>query len=173
MIRIHPYRRPSPEGYSGHDLPSRPTRRRRRRSPCRACAGGVGNSMRLMVSSGVGWRSRLGRELRSCGPARPSCWKRSTHLRTVRGQTPAASLAACGVCPPRTILARCSRPNGVRRAFLWMSIRLSQEQLTSRQHQLPRSAPDGQPVESSLLESFRFMLKRIQHLRCRRCTLLG
>jgi hypothetical protein len=41
---------------------------------------------------------------------------------------------------------------GVRRAFLWMSIRLSQGTLMSRQHQLPRPEPDGQPIESSQLE---------------------
>jgi hypothetical protein len=62
-------------------------------------------------------------------------------LSPVRGQTPEASLAACGVCPLRTILASRSRPCGVRRAFLWMSILLSKDQLTSRQHQLPRSEP--------------------------------
>jgi hypothetical protein len=33
-----------------------------------------------------------------------------------------------------------------------MSIRLSQGTLTSRQHQLPRPEPDGQPTESSQLE---------------------
>jgi hypothetical protein len=32
-----------------------------------------------------------------------------------------------------------------------MSIRLSQGTLTSRQHQLPRPEPDGQPIESSQL----------------------
>jgi uncharacterized membrane protein YhaH (DUF805 family) len=32
-----------------------------------------------------------------------------------------------------------------------MSIRLSQGSLTSRQHQLPRLGPDGQPIESSQL----------------------
>src|SRR5262245_21695793 len=44
-----------------------------------------------------------------------------------------------------------SRPSGVRRAFLRMSIRLPQGQLTSRQHQLPRLEPNGQPSESSHL----------------------
>jgi len=52
--------------------------------------------------------------------------KRARLLRPVRGQTPTASLTACGVCPLTTILIRCSRPSGVRRAFLWMAIRLSQ-----------------------------------------------
>src|SRR5580704_16416483 len=109
-------------------------------------------AMRSTTSGGVGWRSRWGRELRSCNPARPSCWKRSAHLRPVRGQTPTASLAASGVCPLTIILASRSRPCGVRRAFLWMSIRLSQGTLTSRQHQLPRPEPDGQPTESSHLK---------------------
>ena len=47
-------------------------------------------------------RADRGRELRSFRPARPSASKRSTHLRTVRGQTPAASATAFGVCPPST-----------------------------------------------------------------------
>src|SRR5262249_54469518 len=51
-------------------------------------------SMRSITSGGVGLRSRCGRELRSCSPTRPSCSRRSRHLRPVRGQTPAASLAA-------------------------------------------------------------------------------
>ena len=37
-----------------------------------------------------------------------------------------------GLCPLAIILASRSRPSGVRRAFLWMSIRLSQGSLTSR-----------------------------------------
>jgi hypothetical protein len=36
-----------------------------------------------------------------------------------------------------------------------MSIRLSQGTLTSRQHQLPRPEPDGQPIESSQLAKYR------------------
>src|SRR5215218_4548809 len=47
----------------------------------------------------VAARSRRGREERSTSPARPSAWNRATHLRAVRGQTPAARAAACGVCP--------------------------------------------------------------------------
>jgi cation:H+ antiporter len=46
-----------------------------------------------------------------------------------RATPPTASLTARGGCPPRTILTMRSRPNGVRRAFLWMSIRLSHGQV--------------------------------------------
>ena len=59
--------------------------------------------------------------------------KRATHLRAVRGQTPAARATACGVCPPSTIARTMrSRPSGVRRAFLWMFIRFSEESLKLR-----------------------------------------
>src|SRR5260370_641287 len=51
--------------------------------------------------------------------------------------------------PPGAQLVLCHAL--VRRAFLWMSIRLSQGTLTSRQHQLHRPEPDGQPTESSQL----------------------
>jgi hypothetical protein len=109
-------------------------------------------SMRSITGCGVGWRSRWGRELRSCNPAHPPSLKRRTHFRTVRGQTPTASLVAFGVCPLRTMLTKCSRPSGVRRAFLWMSIRLPQGPLNSRQAQLPSPpGPNGQPIESSHL----------------------
>ena len=82
---------------------------------------------------GVGCRSRCGRDERSSNPARPSALKRATHLRTVRGQTPAARAAASGVCPLSTIARTMrSRPSGVRRAFLWMFIRFSEESLKSR-----------------------------------------
>jgi len=37
----------------------------------------------IIVACGVDWRSLSGRELRSCRLAKPSVWKRSTHLRTV------------------------------------------------------------------------------------------
>ena len=63
---------------------------RRRASTCATTAAGVGR------------RRRCGREERSFSPARPSASKRATHLRTVRGQTPAARAAAFGVCPLRT-----------------------------------------------------------------------
>jgi integrase/recombinase XerD len=50
---------------------------------------------------------------RSCNPVNPS--RRSTHLRTVRGQTPAASATASGVCPPSTCRTIRSRSRGVSR----------------------------------------------------------
>ena len=76
--------------------------------------------------------------------------------------------AACGVCPPRIILANRSRPRGVRGASLSMSIRLSQGTLTSRQHQLPRPEPEGQPIESSHLDG-----QRPRDLHRRSCRLAG
>ena len=98
----------------------------RRRSPCRAGAGGAALSMRSIT----GLRRRLTQPM---GPRAAVLQAGQAFLleaidpfAPVRGQTPTASLAAFGVCPLRTILTRCSRPCGVRRAFLWMSIRLSQ-----------------------------------------------
>ena len=57
---------------------------------------------------------------------------RVSHLRTVRGQTPTANAAAFGVCPLSTWRTTRSRPFGVSRAFLWMSIRSSGESLKLR-----------------------------------------
>ena len=57
-------------------------------------------------------------------PNRRSARQRATHLRTVRGQTPAAWLTACGVCPASTTRrAIRARPCGVSLAFLWTFIR--------------------------------------------------
>jgi hypothetical protein len=50
----------------------------------------------------------------------------------VRGQTPAARAAACGVCPLATCMTIRSRPIGVRRALLWMFIRSSSGTLKLR-----------------------------------------
>jgi len=58
--------------------------------------------------------------------------KRAHHLRAVRGQTPAARAAACGVCPPSIERTIASRPRGVRRALLWMFIRSSEVSLKRR-----------------------------------------
>ena len=80
----------------------------------------------------VGRYRRCGREERSLRPSTPSALKRATHLRTVRGQTPAARAAASGVCPLSTPFTTRSRPSGVSRAFLWMFIRSSEESLMSR-----------------------------------------
>ena len=71
----------------------------------------------------------------------PSCLKRSRHSRPMRGQTPAASLAASGVCAATITLASRSRRT-TSGAFSRMSIGLSQGSLTSRQH-------PGHPLESS------------------------
>src|SRR5262249_40848334 len=100
---------------------------------------------------GVGRCSRCGLDERSCNPANPSRRYRSTHFRTVRGQTPAASATASGVCPLSTCRTIRSRPRGVSRAFLCMFIRFSLWNLKLQQPQLPRSEPDEQPNESSQL----------------------
>ncbi|EFI53115.1 hypothetical protein [Afipia sp. 1NLS2] len=59
----------------------------------------------------------------------PNTYEFLVDERTVRGQTPTASPTAFGVCPPTTMLTMRSRPYGVRRALLWMSIRLLQGQV--------------------------------------------
>jgi hypothetical protein len=72
----------------------------------------------------VGCRSRCGRDERSIRPASPSARKRSTHLRTVLTQTPKAVATAFGVCLSiNTRRTNSVRLRGVRRAFLWISIR--------------------------------------------------
>ena len=100
---------------------------------------------------GVGRCSRCGRDERSCNPANPSRRYRPTHLRTVRGQTSAASATVSGVCPLSTCRTIRSRPRGVSRAFLCMFIWFSPWNLKLQQPQLPRSEPDEQPNESSHL----------------------
>lgn len=99
---------------------------------------------------GVGLRSRLGRELRSCRPAGPSCSRRVLHFRPVRGQTPAASLAACGVCPTKD---HSGQPLSTvrRQPSILMDVHSAplQGSSTPRQHQVPRPGLDGQPLESS------------------------
>ncbi len=104
-----------------------------------------------LTAWGVGRCSRWGRDERSCNPANPSRRYRSTHLRTLRGQTPAASATASGVCPLSTCRTIRSRPRGVSRAFLCIFIRFSPWNLKLQQPQLPRSQPDGQPNKSSQL----------------------
>ena len=83
--------------------------------------------------AGVGRCRRCGREVRSARPARPSaCEARppicapsaGRRLRLVRRPSASARLDIC-----RTIR---SRPSGVRRAFLWMFIRSSEESLKLR-----------------------------------------
>jgi hypothetical protein len=101
---------------------------------------------------------RCGREERSCSPARSSAAKRATPLRTVRGQTPVARATASSVCPLDISITTRSRPNGVRRAFLWMFRPALRGIAEASQLRLPRPAPDGRPVASSQLE--RFSIKR-------------
>src|SRR5690606_22654148 len=84
-------------------------------------------SIRSITAIAVGRCKRCGRDERSFSPAMPSASSRATHLRAVRGQTPAARAAASGVCPLSTARARRSRPHGVKRAFLWTFIRSSLE----------------------------------------------
>jgi hypothetical protein len=62
-------------------------------------------------------RVRLGRELRSARPARPSCSKRLSHFLAVRRLTPAASAAALS---PITAIRPTNnfRPSTVNLAFL-------------------------------------------------------
>jgi hypothetical protein len=70
-------------------------------------------SISTTTAWGVGRCSRCGRDERSCNPASPSRRCRSTHLRTVRGQMPAASATASDVCPLATCRTMRSRPRGV------------------------------------------------------------
>ena len=65
-----------------------PVQRRRRRSAIFSAR-----------QAGVHVGEQCGREEWSCRPARPSAWKRSTHLRTVLTQTPMAVATAPGVAP--------------------------------------------------------------------------
>src|SRR5690606_5152551 len=70
----------------------------------------------------------------------------------------------CGVCPPSTSRTIRSRPCGVRRAFLCTFIRSSGKSLKLRQLQLPRSGPDGQPMESphlGAINTLRFVEEKI------------
>jgi hypothetical protein len=92
---------------------------------------------------------RLAAGMNDPAPANPSRRYRSTHLRTVRGQTPAACATASGVCPFATCRTIRSRPRGVSRAFLVHVHPVLPRNLKLQQPQLPRSEPDGQPTESS------------------------
>jgi hypothetical protein len=104
------------------------------------------------TTRGVGCRSRCGREERSCNPSNPSQRYRSTHFRTVRGQTPAASATASGVCPLSTLsynpLSTARREPGILVHVHPVLPRIAE----ASQLQLPRSGPGGQPNESSQLD---------------------
>ena len=115
---------------------------RRSASTCSTIAGGVGLSQAMRPRGAI----------RQARPA-PSASKRATHLRTVRGQTPAARAAASGVCPlnnlPHHSLSTMRRQTGI-----LMDVHPVLRGITeASQPQLPRSGPDGQPIESSQLEA--------------------
>src|SRR5262245_57682304 len=78
------------------------------------------------VASGIWTGDERGREDRSRKSPTPSARKRSTHLPTVFGMV-LNWRAAPALVIPRSTTARTSssRPFGVRRAFLWLSIRSS------------------------------------------------
>src|SRR5205807_8833741 len=78
------------------------------------------------VASGIWFGDERGLEDRSRKPSTPSAQKRSTHLPTVFGVV-LNWCAAAALDKPRSATARTisSRPFGVRRAFLWVSIRSS------------------------------------------------
>src|SRR6266508_5678685 len=78
------------------------------------------------VAGGIWTGDERGLEDRSRKPPTPSARKRSTHLPTVFGVV-LNWRAAAALVIPRSTTARTisSRPFGVRRAFLWVSIRSS------------------------------------------------
>ena len=81
--------------------------------------------------------------------------KRATHLRAVRGQTPAARAAASGVCP--LTICRTNQLSTMRRQTgILMDVHPVLRGIAeASQLQLPRSGPDGQPIESSHLAPYR------------------
>src|SRR6266567_5693772 len=79
------------------------------------------------------------------GSGRPICQPFSASCGTL-------DAVAALVSPPSTTARTiASRPLGVRRAFLWMSIRSSANRYVW-QHQLSRPGPNGQPPESAQLD---------------------
>jgi hypothetical protein len=91
---------------------------------------------------GVGCRSRCGRGDRSCKPTNPSWRHRSTHFRTVRGQTPAARGAAFGVCrsPPA---ARAPLDQAASTGHSCGACSFGLRNTEASQSQRPLSGPDG------------------------------
>src|SRR5580700_8969708 len=81
---------------------------------------------RLQGLQGVWLGNERGLEERSRKPLTLCVLKRATHFPTVLGVVLKRRAAAAWLSPP-SITARtiCSRPFGVRRAFLWVSIRSS------------------------------------------------
>ena len=99
---------------------------------------------------GVGRCSRCGRDERSCNPANPSRRYRSTHLRTVRGKTPALRRR-----PPASARSRpavqSALSSGVSRAFLSTFARSSRESLKPR-----NSSFLGQARMNNLMKAHRW-----------------
>jgi len=91
------------------------------------------------------------RYVRPLGPSTPSQACRYRHFAAVRDESPVAAAAA--LKPALSINSiKWARPFGVSRTFLCTFIRDSPDWgLTFRQHQLPLSAPDEQPIETSHL----------------------
>jgi hypothetical protein len=82
------------------------------------------------VAGAVWLGDESGLEERSRKPSTPSARKRPTHLPTVFAVVLNLRAAAALLSPPSTTARTISsRPFGVKRAFLWVSIRLSSESL--------------------------------------------
>src|SRR6266516_1144513 len=111
----------------------------------------------LSTSSAVARAIWLGNEWgfeeRSRKPSTPSARKRATHLPTLFRRRVVLSCRGGLGQPTIHYGANHRRPLGVRRAFLWMSIRSSANRYVWR-HQLSRPGPNGQPPESSQLANF-------------------
>src|ERR1700754_4541400 len=83
-------------------------------------------SMAVHVAGGVWLGDEWGLEERSRNPSTPSARNRLTHLATVFGVVLYLRALAAQLNPPSTTQRTiCSRPFGVRRAFLCVSIRFS------------------------------------------------
>src|SRR5215831_15831710 len=113
------------------------------------------------VASGVWLGDERGREDRSHKPSTPCARKRLTHLATSFAVVLNWRATAAPLSPPSTTVRTiCSRPFGVKRAFLWVSIRSSPNRCVS-QPQRSRSGPNGQPPESSHLAAHQHGLDRL------------
>src|SRR5258708_14474124 len=92
---------------------------------------------------------RRGREERSNKPARPSLWKRCSHLAVVWGVTRKTVAAWRQRMPALTVSTKASRLRKVSRAFLWMSIRSFLGNWIARHNQLLWFRSNGQRLERS------------------------
>jgi hypothetical protein len=92
------------------------------------------------------------------------------HLRTVRGQTPAASATASGVCPlatcPYNPLSTKRREPGILVHVHPVLPRIAE----ASQLQLPRPGPDGQPSGSLQLDCYGAAVRQLPHtmIKCER-----